>query len=62
VKEAGRDPKTITFEVFGGVHEADFMKRCRDAGVNRYVLMYPSKGRDEVLPMLDKSTAMVRSL
>ena len=62
VKEAGRDPKTITFEVFGGVHEADFMKRCRDAGVNRYVLMYPSKGRDEVLPMLDKSTAMMRSL
>jgi probable F420-dependent oxidoreductase len=61
-KEAGRDPATLTFEVFGGPHDADLMKRCRDAGVSRYVLMYPSKGRDEVLPVLDKDTAMMRAL
>ena len=60
-KEAGRDPATLTFEVFGGPHDADLMKRCRDAGVSRYVLMYPSKSREEVLPVLDKDTAMVRA-
>ena len=52
----------MTFEVFAGRHDGDFMKRCRDAGISRYVLMYPPKSRDDVLPLLDKDTAMVRGM
>jgi hypothetical protein len=38
------------------------LKRYRDAGVDRVVLGLPSKSRDEVLPMLDQSAALVRGL
>jgi hypothetical protein len=36
------------------------LKRYRDAGVDRAVLMFPSKSRDEVLPMLDLSAELMK--
>jgi probable F420-dependent oxidoreductase len=61
-KEAGRDPATLSFNIFGGPRNADALKRHRDAGVDRVVLMLPLKPREEILPMLDKDAALIRAL
>ena len=61
-KEAGRDPATLSFDIFGGPRDADALKRHRDAGVDRVVLMLPPKPRDEILPMLDKDATLIKAL
>ena len=61
-KEAGRDPASLSFDVFGAAPDLDLLKRYRDAGVDRVVLGLPSKSRDDVLPLLDKSAALAKSL
>jgi len=61
-KDAGRDPGSLSFDVFGAPREPDMLKRYRDAGVDRAVLMLPSKSRDEVLPMLDRSVELMKGL
>jgi probable F420-dependent oxidoreductase len=61
-KDAGRDPASLSFDVFGAPREPDMLKRYRDAGVDRAVLMLPSKSRDEVLPMLDRSVELMKGL
>jgi probable F420-dependent oxidoreductase len=61
-KDAGRDPASLSFDVFAAPREADTLKRYRDAGVTRAIWMFPSKGRDEVLPMLDECAALMRQL
>jgi hypothetical protein len=38
------------------------LKRYRDAGVDRVVLMLPTKPRDAILPMLDEGAALVTAL
>jgi probable F420-dependent oxidoreductase len=57
-KEAGRDPASLSFDVFGGPRDPELLKRYRDAGVDRVVLMFPPKPREEILPMLDQSAAL----
>jgi probable F420-dependent oxidoreductase len=61
-KDAGRDPTSLSFDLFGAPRDADVLKRYRDAGVDRVVLMLPPKPRDEILPMLDASAALVAVL
>jgi len=61
-KEAGRDPATLSFDVFAAPREADTLKRFRDAGVTSAVWMFPPKGRDEILPMLDQGAEVIRKL
>jgi probable F420-dependent oxidoreductase len=61
-KEKGRDPASLSFDVFGARREADTLKRYRDAGVTRAIFMFPSKARDEVLPMLDQCTGLMKAL
>jgi probable F420-dependent oxidoreductase len=61
-KDAGRDPASLSFDVFAPPREPDLLRRYRDAGVDRAVLMIPPKSRDEVLPMLDQSAALMRTL
>jgi probable F420-dependent oxidoreductase len=61
-KDAGRDPASLSFDVFGAPREPDMLKRYRDGGVYRAVLMLPSKSRDEVLPMLDRSVELMKGL
>jgi len=61
-KDAGRDPTSLSFEIFGPPRDPEVLKRYRDAGVARVVLMLPSKTRDAILPMLDASAALVTSL
>jgi probable F420-dependent oxidoreductase len=61
-KDAGRDPASLSFDVFGAPREPDMLKRYREAGVTRAVLMFPPKPRDEILPMLDQSAALMKQV
>ena len=61
-KEAGRDPASLSFDLFGAPRDPETLKRYRDAGVTRAVLMLPSKSRDEVLPMLDQGAALMKGM
>jgi len=61
-KDAGRDPASLSFDVFGAPRDLEMLKRYRDAGVDRAIFMLPSKSRDEVLPMLDQSAALGKAL
>lgn len=61
-KDAGRDPASLSFDLFAAPREADTLKRYRDAGVTRAIWMFPPKGREEVLPMLDQCAGLMRGL
>jgi probable F420-dependent oxidoreductase len=61
-KEAGRDPASLSFTIFAGPRDPEVLKRYRDAGVDRVVLMLPPKERAAILPMLDESAALMRGL
>ena len=61
-KDVGRDPASLSFDVFGAPRDLETLKRYRDAGVDRAIFMLPSKSRDEVLPMLDQSAALGKGL
>jgi probable F420-dependent oxidoreductase len=61
-KDAGRDPTSLSFDIFGAAAEVDMLKRYRDAGVDRVVLGLPSKSRDVVLPLLDQSAGLLKAI
>jgi len=61
-KDAGRDPASLTVDIFGAPRDLEVLKRYRDAGVDRVVLMLPPKPRDEILPMLDDGASLVAAL
>jgi len=60
--EAGRDPASLSFGVFGAARNGDTLKRFRDAKVDRVVLSLPSEARDKILPMLDEGAALIKAL
>jgi hypothetical protein len=60
--DAGRDPASLSFNVFGASRDLEVLKRYRDAGVDRVVLMLPPKPRDDILSMLDESAALMTAL
>ncbi len=59
-KEAGRDPASLSFNVFAAPRDPELLKKYRDAGVDRVVLGLPSKPRDAILPMLDQDAKLSR--
>ena len=61
-KDAGRDPASLSFSLFGVARDPELLKRYRGAGVDRVVLQLPSKPREEILPMLDESAGFARGL
>jgi probable F420-dependent oxidoreductase len=61
-REAGRDPATLSYDLFGVPREPDTLKRYRDGGVTRAILMFPPKSRDEILPMLDQGAALIKEV
>src|SRR6478736_4501220 len=61
-KVAGRDPASLSFDVFGAPREPDTLKRYRESGVDRAIFMLPPKPRDAILPMLDEGAALVTAL
>jgi len=61
-KDASRDLASLSFKVFGAPRDLEMLKRYRDAGVDRVVLMLPPKPRDEILPMLDEAASLMTAL
>ena len=54
VEEAGREPDEISVSVFcAGETTPDTLRRYRDMGVDRSIIMAPDAGRDAVLGFLD---------
>ncbi|HYM33114.1 MAG TPA: LLM class F420-dependent oxidoreductase [Candidatus Cybelea sp.] len=60
--EAGRDPNSVSFGVFGGPRDAALLKKFAAAGVARVVLQLASEPRDKVLPILDQYAAFARAV
>jgi hypothetical protein len=61
-RDAGRDPASLSFDVFGAPRDLEVLKRYRDTGVDRVILMLPTKPRDAILPMLDEGAPLVTAL
>ena len=58
-EEVERDASTVSVSVFGAPADAESMDSYREAGVDRAILSLPSKGRDDVLPLLDRLSALL---
>jgi hypothetical protein len=61
-REKGRDPRSISVSVYGTPADPDALRRLRDLGVSRAIFALPPKGRDDVLPLLDRYAAARREL
>lgn len=60
--EAGRAFETVPVTVFGAGEDPDRLQRYRDRGVTRVVVSLPSAGPDEILPMLDRWSRLIRRI
>ena len=56
---AGRDVGTIQTTVFGATGDPGVLDEYRQAGVYRALITIPPKGRDEVLPLLDRHARLL---
>ena len=57
--EAGRDPATVSATVFGAPAEAAYLEACRAAGIDRALLLLPSEGRENILPLVDRYAGLI---
>jgi probable F420-dependent oxidoreductase len=60
--EAGRNPDEVPMSVFAAAQDPERLKRYRDAGVERAVIMLPTTGREEALKNLDAAAGVVRGV
>jgi probable F420-dependent oxidoreductase len=60
--EAGRNPDEVPMSIFAARQDTEVLKRYRDAGVDRAVIMVASKGRDATLKDLDAAAAVARGV
>jgi hypothetical protein len=49
----------VSTTLFAAKPDADFLNKCRAAGVDRALLAMPPEGRDTVLPLLDRYSAFL---
>ena len=56
---AGREPATVSVTVFGAPAEQGYLESCREAGIDRALLLLPSGGREEILPLVDRYAAFI---
>jgi probable F420-dependent oxidoreductase len=61
-RERGRDPGTLSVNVYGAPTDADALRRLRDAGATRAVFALPSEGPERILPLLDRYAGLLRAL
>ena len=54
LRAAGRDPESVEVSAYWCPPDEDLVKRCRDEGVDRVILMVDPMGRDEALATLDR--------
>jgi probable F420-dependent oxidoreductase len=59
-EEAGRDIKTVSTTLFAAKPEAEYLAKCREAGVDRALLGLLPEGRDTVLPLIDRYTTFLQ--
>ena len=59
---AGRDPETISLSIFGAPPDAAKLAELREVGAERCIFALPSKGRDDILPLLDRCAAAMHAL
>ncbi len=57
--EAGRDFKTLSTTVFGAPPDDDYLKVCKEAGVDRVLFHLPSEGGEVLLPKLDELSQFI---
>ena len=57
--KAGRDAGAIQTSVFGATGDPEALDAYREAGVFRALVTIPPKGRDEVLPLLDRHAKLL---
>jgi probable F420-dependent oxidoreductase len=60
VAETGRDPQSMPVTVFGAREDEDRLKRYRDLGVGRVVVLVDAAKSDKILPVLDRWAALIR--
>jgi probable F420-dependent oxidoreductase len=60
-KRAGRDPNSLTVSVFAATPTEDALREYQKAGVERAIFPLPSAGRDEILPLLDRSAMLTKA-
>jgi probable F420-dependent oxidoreductase len=58
-QDAGRDFGTLSTTLFGAEPDVDYLKTCKEAGVDRALFPVPSERRDVVLPLLDEMAGFV---
>ena len=61
-EEAGRAPGSTPITIFGAKEDPDALKRDRDAGVSRVVVMLESAASDVILPQLDRWARLIPTL
>jgi len=61
-EEKGRDPATISVNVYGAPADPEVLQALRHAGATRAVFGLPPAERDETLPRLDRYAEVMRSL
>jgi probable F420-dependent oxidoreductase len=61
-KEAGQVPGSMPVTIFGASEDLDALKRERDAGVSRVVVMLESAKAEVILPQLDRWARLIRAL
>jgi probable F420-dependent oxidoreductase len=59
---AGRDPNSISINLYGVPADADTLRSYAAAGAQRGIFSLPSAGRDKVLPLLDRYAAVMAEL
>jgi len=60
--EAGRDPGSLPVTIGGAPADPEVLKRYRDLGVARVTVRLPAAQADEILPVLDRWTALMRAV
>ncbi len=60
--EAGRNPDEVPMSVFAAPQDPERLKRYRDAGVERAVIMLPTTAREEALKNLDAAAGLTRGV
>ena len=61
-EEKGRDPATISVNVYGTPADPEVLRALRHAGATRAVFSLPPADRDNTLPRLDRYAEVMRSL
>ncbi|HEY6577688.1 MAG TPA: LLM class F420-dependent oxidoreductase [Rhizomicrobium sp.] len=60
VKEAGRDPASVSISAWNARLDADSIKRFQDLGVVRLVMTLPPANAEKIVPILDRCAELMR--